>query len=285
MINPAGTVYNPVSVSNTLDTITAGEKYDSGVLYKYEDTWISFDHYTDFSSGDPDEVIERINNRSEEALRFLAGARFLFVTFGTARVFRFTESGKIVSNCHKLPAFRFTHELLSPDNIVTLWSSQLDKLKSQFPDLKVVFTISPVRHWKDGAHGNQVSKSVLFLAVERLLEHHSGPSYFPAYEIVMDDLRDYRFYDADMLHISDTGIDYIREAFCNCYFDSETTNLWREVSVISKAMLHRIRTDNSHQIKKFAENILSRIDQIIQRNPFVNLKEEREYFSSLLESK
>jgi len=285
MINPAGTVYNPVSVSNTLDTITAGEKYDSGVLYKYEDTWISFDHYTDFSSGDPDEVIERINNRSEEALRFLAGARFLFVTFGTARVFRFTESGKIVSNCHKLPAVRFTHELLSPDNIVTLWSSQLDKLKSQFPDLNVVFTISPVRHWKDGAHGNQVSKSVLFLAVERLLEHHSGPSYFPAYEIVMDDLRDYRFYDADMLHISDNGIDYIREAFCNCYFDSETTNLWREVSVISKAMSHSIRTDNSHQIKKFAENILSRIDQIIQKNPFVNLKEEREYFSRLLESK
>jgi hypothetical protein len=285
MINPAGTVYNPVSVSNTLDTITAREKYDSGILYKYEDTWISFDHYTDFSSDDPDEVIERINNRSKEALSFLAGARFLFVTFGTARVFRFTESGKIVSNCHKIPAGRFTHELLSPDNIVTLWSRQLDKLKSMFPDLKVVFTISPVRHWKDGAHSNQVSKSVLFLAVERLLEHHSGPSYFPAYEIVMDDLRDYRFYDADMLHISDTAIDYIREAFRSCYFDSDTTNLWREVSGISKAMSHRIRTDNSHQIRKFAENILSRIDQIIQKNPFVNLEEEREYFSGFLESK
>ena len=112
MINPAGTVYNPVSVSSTLDTITAGEKYNSGRLYKFEDTWISFDHYTDFSSGDPEELLEKINNRSAEALRFLSGARFLFVTFGTARIFRFTESGKIVSNCHKIPAVRFTHELV-----------------------------------------------------------------------------------------------------------------------------------------------------------------------------
>jgi len=284
MINPAGTVYNPVSVSCTLDTITAGERYDSRRLYKWEDTWLSFDHYTDFSSGDPDELLERINNRSEEALRFLSGARFLFVTFGTARVFRFTESDKIVSNCHKIPAVRFTHELLSPDNIVAIWSSQLDKLKSLFPGLSVVFTISPVRHWRDGAHGNQVSKSVLFLAVERLLEHHSGPSYFPAYEIVMDDLRDYRFYGDDMLHISDTGIDYIREKFCSCYFDKATTDLWREVSGISKAMSHRIRTADSHQTKKFAENILTRIDQIIQKNPLINLKKEIEYFSGLLEN-
>ena len=282
MINPSGTVYNPVSVSGTLDTITGGGKYDSGRLYKYEDTWISFDHYTDFSSGDPEEVLERINSRSREALEFLSAARFLFITFGTARIFRLKESGKIVSNCHKIPPDRFTHELLSPDNIVSMWSSQLDKLKSMFPDLKVVFTISPVRHWKDGAHGNQVSKSVLFLAVERLLEHHSGPSYFPAYEIVMDDLRDYRFYDDDMLHISDTGVAYIWEAFCGCYFESYTTNLWQEVSAISKAMSHRIKTDNRHQIRKFAENILSRIDQINQKSPFVSLKEEREYFSRLL---
>lgn len=284
MINPSGTVYNPVSVSNTLETITAGEGYDSGRLYKHGDTWISFDHHTDFSSGDPEELIERINNRSREALKFLSAARFLFITFGTARIYRFKETGKIVSNCHKIPAGMFTQELLSPENIATMWSSQLDRLNSMFPDLKVVFTISPVRHWKDGAHGNQVSKSVLFLAVEKLLEHQTGPSYFPAYEIVMDDLRDYRFYDADMLHISDTGIYYIRETFCRCYFDSETMSLWQEVSGISRAVSHRIRTDNIDQIRKFAENIVSRIDRIKQKNPSVSLQKEREYFNGLLES-
>jgi len=282
MINPAGTVYNPVSVCNTLDTITGGEKYDSTRLYKHDDAWISFDHYTDFSSGNPEEVLDRINSRSAEALKFLSGARFLFVTFGTARVFRLTETGKIVSNCHRIPANRFIHELLSPDDIISLWSSQLDKLKSLFPELKVVFTVSPVRHWKDGAHGNQVSKSVLFVAVDKLLGHPAKPAYFPAYELVMDDLRDYRFYGEDMLHMSDQAVDYIWEAFSRCYFDSETTNLWQEVAGISKAVSHRIRTGNRDHIRRFAEATISRIDKITGKYPFVNLEKERDYFYRLL---
>jgi GSCFA family len=284
MINPAGTVYNPVSVCNTIDTITSRKKYDSGNLYKYADTYISFDHYTDFSSGNSEEILNKINSKSEEGLKFLSNASFLFVTFGTARVFRWSESGKIVSNCHKIPAARFTHDILSPNDITSLWNSQLDKMKSLFPDLKVVFTISPVRHWKDGAHGNQVSKSVLFLAIEKLLGHPSKPSYFPAYELVMDDLRDYRFYDNDMLHLSDRAVDYIWEAFCHCYFDKATTGLWKEISKISKAVLHRIQSVNKNQIREFAENIISRIDLITEKNPIVNLEKERKYFVGLLES-
>ena len=285
MINPSGTVYNPVSVCKTLDTICGGGKYDPDSLYKHQDSWISFDHHTEFSSGNSEELLEKIKSKSEEAMEFLTGARFLFITFGTARVFRWTESGKIVSNCHKIPAARFTRELLSPDNIVTLWSSQLDKLKSLFPDLKVVFTISPVRHWKDGAHGNQLSKSVLFLAVEKLLDHPSKPDYFPAYEIVMDDLRDYRFYNDDMLHISDLAVDYIWEKFSNCYLDKQTSGLWNEIAKISKAVSHSIQTDDKKQISKFAENILSRIDLITRKNRFVNLDKERKYFHGLLEGK
>jgi hypothetical protein len=284
MINPAGTVYNPVSVCNTLNTITGGRRYDHDDLYRHDDSWISFDHYTDFSSVNSEEILNKINSISGEALKFLSGASFLFVTFGTARVFRWIESGKIVSNCHKLPASGFNHELLTPDDITSLWNDQLDKLKSLFPGLKVVFTISPVRHWKDGAHGNQISKSVLFLAVEKLLEHPSGPAYFPAYELVMDDLRDYRFYDNDMIHMSDLAVDYIWEEFCGCYFDTATTGLWKEVVKISKAVSHRINTDNQDQIKKFAENILSRIDLITKKNPLVNLEKERKYFLGLSES-
>jgi hypothetical protein len=284
MINPAGTVYNPVSVCNTLNTITGKKKYDTSDLFKYEDKWISFDHYTDFSSSDPEEILDKINRKSAEALKFLSGAKFVFITFGTARIFRWSDSGKIVSNCHKIPSARFIHELLSPDYIASLWMEQLDNLKSLFPHLKVVFTISPVRHWKDGAHGNQVSKSVLFLAVEKLLGHPSEPAYFPAYEIVMDDLRDYRFYNDDMLHVSDRAVDYIWEAFSGCYLDKSTASLWNEVAKISKAVSHRIQTDDKNQIRNFAENILSRIDFITQKNPFVNLEKEREYFLGLLGS-
>ncbi len=281
MINPAGTVYNPVSVCNTINTITSKKKYDPADLFKYEDTWISFDHYSDFSSSGSEEILEKINRKSAEALKFLSGAKFIFITFGTARIFRWNESGKIVSNCHKIPSAGFTHELLSPDYIVSLWIEQLDKLKSLFPDLKVVFTISPVRHWKDGAHSNQVSKSVLFVAVEKLLEHPSKPAYFPAYELVMDDLRDYRFYKDDMLHVSDKAVDYIWYAFSGCYFDNTTAGLWNEVAKISKAVSHRIQTGNQSQVRKFAENILSGIDLITQKNPFVNLEKERKYFLEL----
>lgn len=282
MINPAGTVYNPVSVCNTLDSITGRNKYNSDDLFNYKGTWVSFDHYTDFSSTEPEEILKKINTRSAEALKFISSAKFLFVTFGTARVYRWLRSGRIVSNCHKIPASAFDHELLTVDDVAVLWADQLDKLKSLYPDLKVVFTISPVRHLKDGTHGNQVSKSVLFLAVEKLLEHPSKPAYFPAYELVMDDLRDYRFYEDDMLHPSTLAVDYIWDAFCRCYFDNTTISLWQEVAKISKAVSHRIQTDSRDQIEKFAENIISRIGKITGKNPNINLNTEKEYFLNLL---
>ena len=207
MINPSGTVYNPVSVTNTLQTIASGRNYKKEDLYNNNGIWLSFDHYTDFSSDSPEQALDKINRQIEAAGRFLSGAHYLFITFGTARIFRWKKTGKIVSNCHKIPAAEFTHDLLTVNDIVKLWNGQLDRLHSMFPALRVVFTISPVRHWKDGAHGNQVSKSVLFLAVEELLGHSSHPVYFPAYELLMDDLRDYRFYDDDLLHPSAAAID------------------------------------------------------------------------------
>ncbi len=282
MINPAGTIYNPVSVYNTINAIISPAKHDSDSLYRHGSRWVSFDYYTDFSSDDPQTVLERISRREEEARLFISDARFLFITFGTARIFRWKETGRIVSNCHKIPASSFSHELLAPDEIVSLWSGLLTNLKSMFPELKVVFTISPVRHWKDGAHGNQVSKSVLILAVERLLGHPSAPGYFPAYELVMDDLRDYRFYGADMLHLSDTAVDYIWEAFTRCYFDDSSGTLWHEVEGISKAVSHRILTDDRIEIRNFAQGMLSKIEQIKRRFPSVGLDREADYFRGLL---
>lgn len=282
LINPFGTVYNPASVCNTLDTITEGREYKIDDLYKYQDTWISFNHYTDFSSGDPDALLNKINSKITEARAFLTRAHFLFVTFGTARVYRWKLSGKIVSNCHKIPEQEFTREMLSTGEIVAQWSEQLEKLHSVNPGLKVIFTISPVRHWKDGAHGNQVSKSVLFLAVEELQNHRSTPDYFPAYELIMDDLRDYRFYDTDMLHPSASATDYIWDAFTKCYFDDKTLSLYREVIKITRAVSHKIMTDSPGQKKKFAGDMLKRIESVKEKNPAVNLEYEKKYFSDLL---
>jgi hypothetical protein len=278
MINPAGSVYNPVSVCNTLETITNQKEFVLDDLYFHDGTWLSFYHYTDFSSDNPATLLEKINKRSKEGFDFLKSTRFLFVTLGTARVFKWKKTGMIVSNCHKIPSAQFDPNLLTVDYIVTLWTEQLAKLQLLFPQLKVVFTISPVRHWKDGAHGNQVSKSVLFLAVEELLKHKSAPKYFPAYELVMDDLRDYRFYNDDMLHPSTSAINYIWESFTGCYFDNVTLNIWREAAKITRAFNHRFNLDSESKRKYFAERILKQISDIKIKVPEIDFSTEEDYF-------
>ena len=282
IINPAGAVYNPVSVCNTLDTILSERRFVKDDLSFYNGTWFSFYHYTDFSSDDPVVVLEKINRRSEEAFAFLKQTRFLFITLGTARVYKLKKSGLIVSNCHKIPSGQFESKLLTVQEIVTLWTVQLDKLHSLFPQLQVVFTISPVRHWKDGAHGNQVSKSVLFVAVEELLIHKMTPRYFPAYELVMDDLRDYRFYNEDMLHPSSMAINYIWETFSRSYMENKTMNIWNEVVKITKACQHRINTDSSSKIRDFAGRMLKQIADIESKVPSIDFTYEKTYFLNLI---
>lgn len=278
MINPAGTVFNPVSVCNTLETITNQKEFDLDDLHFHDGTWLSFYHYTDFSSDNPATLLEKINRRSKEAFDFLKGTSLLFVTLGTSRVFKWKKTGLIVSNCHKIPSGQFDPVLLTVDEIVTLWTEQLDKLQLLFPQLHVVFTISPVRHWKDGAHSNQVSKSILFLAVEELLKHKTAPKYFPAYELVMDDLRDYRFYADDMLHPSDSAINYIWESFARSYLTNNTINTWNEVVKITKAYHHRFHNNSELKIKDFAGRILKKISEIELKVPTIDLSREKNYF-------
>ncbi|MCE5347312.1 MAG: GSCFA domain-containing protein [Bacteroidales bacterium] len=282
MINPSGAVYNPVSVCNTLDSITSGKTFTMDDLYNNNGTWLSFYHYTDFSSDDPVKVLEKINSKSEKALKFLKSAGFLFITLGTARIYRWKKTGMIVSNCHKIPADQFEPGMLTVNEIVTLWTNQLDRLHSLFPELRFVFTISPVRHWKDGAHGNQVSKSVLFIAVEELLKHSVSPEYFPAYELVMDDLRDYRFYNEDMLHPSSVAVNYIWNAFSECYMDKNTLNNWNKVVKITKACNHRLNTDSASKINDFVKHMLKQISDAENKIPGIDLSNEKDYFQDIL---
>jgi hypothetical protein len=282
MINPSGAVFNPVSVSNTIDTIISGKEFTKEDLSFHDGTWISFYHYTDFSSDDPLKVLDKINRKSKEAFDFLKNARFLFITLGTARIYRLKKTGVIVSNCHKLPSGQFIVELLSVCDIVTLWEKQLEKLHKLFPQLIIIFTISPVRHWKDGAHGNQISKSTLFLSVEELLKYSDYVEYFPAYELVMDDLRDYRFYNEDMVHPSEVAINFIWEAFSECYFESNTIKIYNEVVKITKACNHRFISDSRSKIIYFAERMLNQISDIERGIPTIDLSHEKNYFQNLL---
>ena len=282
MINPAGAVFNPMSVCNTLDSITNKKQFIIDDLHFYDGTWLSFYHYTDFSSDDPIKVLEKINRRHDDAYEHLKQTRFLFITFGTARVYKLKKSDLIVSNCHKIPAEQFESRLLTVEEIVSVWSAQLDKLKLLFPDMQVIFTISPVRHWKDGAHGNQVSKSVLFVALEELQKHKTAPKYFPAYELLIDDLRDYRFYSEDMLHPSFQAVNYIWEAFAKSYLDNSTLNTWKEIVKITKAYNHRFNTDSLIKAKSFAERLLKQISELKNKFPLIDFSREEDHFLKMI---
>jgi hypothetical protein len=284
MINPTGTVYNPVSVCNTLDSITSGVEFTKESLHFHNGMWLSFCHYTDFSSEDPDKSLLKINSKLKEASLFLEKSGFLFITLGTARIYRWKKTGQIVSNCHKIPSEEFSRELLSVNGIVDLWTKQLDRLSAMYPDLKVIFTVSPVRHLKDGAHGNQISKSVLLLAIEELLGHNSKPAYFPAYELLMDDLRDYRFYSEDMIHLSESAVNYIWNAFSASYIDPAAVKIWNEALKITKARTHRFNTDSISKKKDFARNMLNNISQIENKVSQIDFSEEKSYFLKLLNS-
>jgi hypothetical protein len=282
MINPSGVVYNPVSVANTIDTILENRIFTEKDLYIYKGISLSFFHYTDFASETITTTLNRINSSTASASSFLKQARYLFLTLGTARVYRFIESGKIVSNCHKLPASLFLREILTVEEIISEWSGILNRLHSFNKDLRVILTVSPVRHWKDGAHGNQLSKSILLLAVEKLLDHQAVAGYFPGYELLMDDLRDYRYYAEDMLHPSQTAIDYIWEAFSGCYFTPETINLWKEVNGITKAINHRFLSDSRTGKKEFAGNMLKKISAVANKIPSIDLSMEKSYFLDII---
>jgi len=174
----------------------------------------------------------------EQSLAFLRTADLLIITFGTAFVYRLQSTGEIVSNCHKLPAKLFTYRRLTIEEIVKEWNDLIARLQTLNSKLRILFTVSPIRHWKDGANGNQLSKSILLLAVEELLRDHSHCFYFPAYELVLDDLRDYRFYAEDMLHPSSQAIDYVWEKFSEAWFDCETLEKAREFEKQNRSLNH-----------------------------------------------
>lgn len=281
MTNPHGTLFNPFSVAGALDRFVESYRYTEKDVYLHRNRYMSLDHHTAFSSYERDVLIERLNDVSRAASEFIRRASFLFVTFGTSYVYRLRENGAIVANCHKLPSSLFGRRLAASQEISARWRGTLDRLAELNPDLRVWFTVSPVRHLSDGAHANQVSKAHLLLAAEELLSHPSVGGYFPAYEIFMDDLRDYRYYAADMVHPSETAIDYIWEKFSSVFFDSPTLRLWNEAARITRAMAHRISGDK-RETAPFATVMLDRIADLKAKAPFINLAAEETYFKGLV---
>ena len=220
-VNPFGTLYNPVSILQSIEILAGNRDFGTDDCIQIgagDERWCSFSHHTSFARGSQEEFLSNANSSLSEAREFFASCNKVIITLGTAWCFRNVNSGKIVSNCLKRPAAEFVRERLSSSEVTDM----LHRISESCQGRQIIFTVSPIRHFKDGAHGNQISKSALLLGIEDFLcgcpvDLSMNPrypaDYFPAYEIMMDELRDYRFYAEDMCHPSQQAVTYIRERF------------------------------------------------------------------------
>lgn len=236
--NPFGTLFNPVSIATALKMCMNPELFDEQYIDFFNEKWISYAHHGKFSHPDKETFLQNIRQNLDRAHDFLSSANYLFITFGTAYCYRLIERDLIVANCHKIPANQFEKQLLTIEQIVGLYQDLLEQLRQFNPQLKIIFTVSPVRHLADGFHENQISKSTLHLSVNQLVDN-INTYYFPSYEMVQDDLRDYRFYAADLCHPSDAAVTYIREKLTEALFTPETQERMKEVVKENKAQGHR----------------------------------------------
>jgi len=270
-INPFGIVYNPLSVRNSLQFLMQNQRFQAADLHFLNENWYSFFHHSRFSHFDKTACLSGINTRIETSHKFLQQADYLIVTFGTAWVYALKKTGQVVSNCHKNPPNLFKRYLLDVDSIVQAYRSLIADLRFFAPQLKIIFTISPVRHWKDGASGNMLSKSVLKLAIQQLCDTYNFVDYFPAYEIMMDDLRDYRFYTDDMLHPNRLAISYIWKHFTETYFTEESFKIMPQIEKLNKAEAHKAFNPKSEVHQKFLRKHKQKQQQLQKRYPFLNL--------------
>lgn len=269
LINPFGVLYNPMSVGQGIRYLLIDKEFKKDDLFQSGSLWNSFAHSSAFSSLSSDETLQKINSRLLAARNFLNESTVMMITLGTTWVYEDTESGKVVANCHKLPASRFNRRRLSVDEIITEMSDVIALMHRRNPQLQFIFTVSPIRHLKDGAHENTLSKSTLHVAVDELERNFAFVHYFPAYEIVMDELRDYRFYAQDMFHPSEQAIDYIWQRFSDTYFSENTWKLKKDLEQLRADLNHRPLHPETAEYQQFILSVEKKKNGLIDNYPFL----------------
>lgn len=273
-VNPFGILYNPVSISQGLNMIRGKKLLSENDLFKHNGLFHSYYHHGQFSDTDVGAVLDRVNEGIELAYSQLLKTDILFITFGTAYVYELKESGLIVGNCHKLPASKFDRYRLDVNTIVDIWIKTIEQIRTLNPRIRFIFTVSPIRHLKDGAHENQLSKSMLLLAVDEISRSADETYYFPSYEIVMDELRDYRFYNEDMVHPNALAVKYIWERFVNTYFSDSSKSIIAEWSKLSAAIHHRPFNAESEDYKHFLKQTLLKLECFQKKYPYIYCEKE-----------
>lgn len=283
--NPFGILYNPISISNSIKRLLDNKYFKEDELVYNNEMYHSFMHHSNFSEVDEQICLNRINKCYNYAVSFLKETDILLITFGSAYAFKLHNSEQTVSNCHKFPANNFNRYRLSIEAIVEEWSSLIEMLINQNSDIRFIFTVSPIRHFRDGSHDNQISKSILHIAIEDIKsKFKERVEYFPAYEIMIDELRDYRFYSEDMVHPSNLAQDYIWQCFSDSFFSKETQTVNREWTSIRKMMEHRPYNTDTQAYRKFLLDTIKNIKAFAKKYPLIQCEEDIIKVTTLLDN-
>lgn len=275
--NPNGILFNPVSITRAVNTYLSNKEYKAEELFYQNECWNSWEHHSRFSHPDQQECLRMINTSRTRAHEFMKNADWLLITLGSAFVYEL-DNEQVVANCHKVPTDKFNKRLLDIEEVTNELQEMVDRLKAFNPSLKIIFTISPVRHLRDGFVENNRSKATLIHAVHRLVDGNAHCHYFPAYELIIDDLRDYRFYAEDMVHPNYAATNYVWQKFTSACIDEPSQQLMKEIALIMSARNHKPFHPDSEQHKKFLLTNLEKARKLQQQYPYIDLEEEAAFF-------
>lgn len=264
--NSNGIVFNPLSIHNCIDTAITGSEIDENLILNRDGNFYSYLHHTSINSKSLKELTDKINTENKKAQQCLKESDYLIITFGTAFYYHQQQLNKTVANCHKQSAATFEKKCLSVSEIVTNYSSLIEKFKDFNPKLKIIFTVSPVKYLKDGLIENNLSKSILLLAIHELLKETKNCFYFPAFELVNDDLRDYRFYKEDLAHPNDLAVNYVWEKFSAACFDEKTVATNKLINNLNLVLNHREMTVSKEEESKLQNYIAKQKEELKKIN-------------------
>lgn len=268
--NPFGILFHPLAIEKLIAFAVSQKQFVGEDVFFHNERWHSFDVHSDLSNSNKQELIANLNTAVQSLYQQLKEASHIIITYGTSWVYRNIETNSIVANCHKVPQKQFSKEILTVEIIANSIQKTLNLIQKVNPKANVIFTVSPVRHIKDGFAENQRSKAHLITVVHQILDSKSEIlNYFPSYEIMMDELRDYRFYSEDMLHPSQVAVDYIWERFFQTQITSTVYSIMEEVDGIQKGLQHRPFNPNSENYTKFKEKLAEKITKLVSQYSFM----------------
>jgi GSCFA family len=279
MSNPYGTTFNPYSIFKVLSQAIQHQPVSNHLFVENQDIWHHYDFHSNFWAKSKDELAKNLNETHRNVGNFLKKANYLVITFGTAWVYQLRENSQAISNCHKMPAQLFKRELLGMPEITRRFAPFYETMKMHNPKLKIILTVSPVRHTRDTLQLNSVSKAMLRGACHCIEQEYKDVYYFPSYEIMTDDLRDYRFYKADLIHPNEMAEEYIFEKFSEAYFSEELKEQIRDWQKIKTSLNHRTQYDGTEVQKEFLVNLLVKLESFKTK---IDVSEEIEAVKSKL---